>query len=58
MHLVAEFGSVLMIGASSSQLSTLDCVQNFAEKLQLTPFHIHRNAAAISFICKLLDENC
>ena len=62
MRLVAEFGSVLMIGTSSFQMSTLDCVQNFAERLSLSqfiPLHIHRNAAAaIGLICKLLDGNC
>ena len=61
MCLVAEFGSVLMIGTSSFQMPTLDCVQNFAERLSLSQFillHIHRNAAAIDLICKLVDGNC
>ena len=60
MRPVAEYGSVLMMGVSSSQLSKLDCVQHFAEilcLLQFTPLHSHRNATAIGLICKLLDGN-
>jgi len=30
---VAEYGSVLMMGASATQLSKLDCMQHFAEWL-------------------------
>ena len=53
MHPVAEYGSVLMMGASNSQLSKLDRMQHFAERLclsQFTPLHRRRHAAVIGLL--------
>ena len=58
---VAEYGSVLMMGASATQLSKLDHMQHLAEQLcstQFIPLERRRHAAAIGLLCKLLDGTC
>ena len=55
---VAEYGNVLMMGASPTQLSRLDRMQHLAEQLcstQFTPLEKRCHAAAIGLLCKLLD---
>ena len=61
VHLIAEYGSILMLGASDTQLSKLDRMQHFAEHLcssHFMPLQKHHHAAAISLLCKLLDGTC
>jgi len=61
VHPVAEYGSVLMMGASATQLSKLDYMQYLAEQLcstQFIPLERRRHAAAIGLLCKLLDGTC
>ena len=58
---VAEYGSVLMMGASATQLSKFDRMQHLAEQLcstQFIPPEKRRHAAAIGLLCKLLDGTC
>ena len=53
---VAEYGGILMIGASDTQLSRLNHMQHFAEQLcssHFTPLQRHRHAVAIGLLCKL-----
>ena len=53
VHQVAEYGNVLMMGASATQLSRLDRMQHLAEQLcstQFTPLEKHRHAAAIGLL--------
>ena len=38
VHLVSEYGNVLMMSASATQLSKLDSMQQFAEPLYSTQF--------------------
>ena len=58
---VAEYGSVLMMGASATQLFKFDCMQHLAEQLcstQFIPLEKRHHAAAIGLLCKLLDGIC
>ena len=58
---IAEYGNVLMMGASPTQLSRLDRMQHLAEQLcstQFTPLEKRRHAAAIGLLCKFLDGTC
>ena len=58
---VAEYGGILMMGASNTQLSRLDHMQHFAEQLcspHFTPLQRRRHATAIGLLCKLLDGTC
>ena len=58
---VAEYGSVLMMGASATQLSKVDRMQHLAEQLcstQFLPLAKRRLAAAIGLLYKLLDGTC
>lgn len=61
VRLVAEYGAILMMGASATQLSKLNCMQHFAEQLcsmHFIPLERHRYPAAIGLLCKLLDGSC
>lgn len=52
MRPVAEYGIILMMETSNSQLSKLDRLGHFAEKLcssQFTPLHRHHNAEIIEW---------
>ena len=58
---VAEYGGILLLGASATQLAKLDCMQQFAERLcssSFVPLSRHRHAAALGLLCKLLDGTC
>ena len=61
VHPVAEYGDILLMGASATQLSKLDRMQHFAEQLyssSFVPLQRCRHAAAIGLLCKLLDDTC
>ena len=61
MRPVAEYGSVLMMVASATQLSKFDRMQHLAEQIcstQFIPLEKRRHAAAIGLLCKLLDGTC
>ena len=58
---VAEYGGILLLGASATQLAKLDCMQQFAEQLcssSFVPLSRRRHAAALGLLCKLLDGTC
>ena len=60
---VAEYGGILLLGAraSATQLSKLDCMQQFAEQLcssSFVPLSRRRHAASLGLLCKLLDGTC
>ena len=53
VHPVEEYGNMLMMGASATWSSKLDCIQYLAERLCSTWSHHH--AAVIGSSCKLFD---
>ena len=58
---VAEYGGILLLGASATQLSKLDRMQQFAEQLcssSFVPLSRRRHATALGLLCKLLDGTC
>ena len=58
---VAEYGGILLLGASATQLAKLDRMQQFAEQLcssSFVPLSRRRHAAALGLLCKLLDGTC
>ena len=58
---VAEYRGLLLLGASATQLSKLDCMQWFAEQLcssSFVPLSRRHHAAALGLLCKLLDGTC
>ena len=58
---VAEYGGILLLGASATLLAKLDCMQQFAEWLcssSFVPLSRCRHVAALGLLCKLLDGTC
>ena len=58
---IMEYGNVAIMGASATQLSRLDAVQNAATSLCRTSFvslQCRRHAAAVGLLLKLLDCHC
>ena len=56
-----EYGNVAKIGASATQLSRLDTVQNAATTLChvfFIPLQHHHHATAVGLLLKLLDCHC
>ena len=56
-----EYGNVAIMGASATQLSRLDTIQNSATKLchtSFVPLQYRRHAAAVGLLLKLLDDHC
>ena len=61
VHPVAEYGGILLLGASATQLSKLDRMQQFAEWLcssSFVPLSRRRHASALGLLYKLLDGTC
>ena len=55
---VAKYGGILLLEARATQLSKLDCLQQFAEWLCSSSFVLLsrcRHAASLGLLCKLLD---
>jgi hypothetical protein len=58
---ILEYGSVLYMGAAHSHLAKLDTIQRTAEKIGgflCESLAYRREAAAVSFALKLLDQDC
>ena len=61
VHPVAKYGGIFLLGASATQLSKLDCMQQFAERLCSSSFVLlsrRHHAAALGLLCKLSDGTC
>ena len=56
MRPVAKYGSVLMIGASATQLSNLDCVQHFAKQLCFMQFSCKQLCFMLNSCVSLLNS--
>ena len=58
---IMEYGNVAIMGASATQLSRLNTVQNVATSLchaVFVPLQCHHHAAAVGLLLKLLDCYC
>ena len=54
-HLVAEYGDVLMMGASATQLDSMQHLAEWLCSTQFIPLERYCHAAAIVLLCQLLD---